>query len=458
MSDVPDSGSKDRGADARGASAEMPDFAAARAIAARLAGAGHRALLAGGAVRDHLLGLRPHDVDVATSALPEEVLRLFPGSRFVGQAFGVVLVTGDGTSIEVATFRTEGPYLDGRRPSHVEFATMEEDVRRRDFTVNGMMLDPADGSIHDLVGGRDDLDHRILRAIGDPEERFREDHLRLLRTVRLAAQLDFVIEDATFDAVKRLASLVEHVAAERVRDELLRLLTGPTPRRGLELLHATGLLAAILPEIAAMDGVPQPPQFHPEGDVLVHTLLLFDHLDAPSPELALAALLHDVGKPPTFEAGPDRIRFSSHAKVGADMTADITRRLRLSNDVRVHVVSLVRNHMRFLDVQRMKTSTLKRFLRLDGFDEHLALHRADCLASNGNLDNWNYASARREEFGEEELRPPRLVDGQDLLALGWSRGPDLGRELRRLEEMQLDGSLRTREEALEEARRQRPRV
>ncbi len=432
-----------------------PPFGAAGRIASRLADAGHRALIAGGAVRDHLLGREPHDVDVATSAHPDQVLGLFEGSRYVGEAFGVVLVPEGGEQVEVATFRTEGPYLDGRHPSRVEFGTMEEDVRRRDFTVNGLLWDPVEDALHDLVGGRDDLDHRVLRAIGDPEHRFGEDHLRLLRAVRLAAQLDFRIEDDTRAAVERLAPLVTRVAAERIRDELLRMVTGPAPRRALELMKETGLLAVILPEIAVMDGVEQPPQFHPEGDVLEHTLLLFDHLDGPSPELALGALLHDVGKPPTFEEGPDRIRFPSHAKVGAEMAREIARRLRLSNDSALRVVGLVENHMRFLDVQRMKISTLKRFLRLPHFDEHLALHRADCLASNGRLDNWQYASEKREEFGEEELQPPRLVDGRDLMQLGWEAGPALGRELRRLEEMQLEGEIRTREEALAEARRRR---
>jgi poly(A) polymerase len=344
------------------------------------------------------------------------------------------------------------PYLDGRRPSSVRYATAEEDVQRRDFTVNGMLMDPITGEIRDLVGGREDLDRKLLRAIGDPRQRFREDHLRLLRAVRIAAQLSFEIEASTLSALRDLAPLVSSVAPERIREELLRILTGPDPGRGLRILHETGLLAAIVPEVAAMDGVEQPPEFHPEGDVLTHTLLLFDHLSDASPELALAALLHDIGKPPTFERAPDRIRFPRHADIGASMAEDICRRLRVSRESREHIVSLVANHMRFLDVQRMKTSTLKRFLRLPRFDDHLALHQADCLASNRELDNWEFVRGRLEEFGEEQLRPPRLITGRDLMALGYVEGPELGQELRRLEELQLEGTIRSREEALAKAR------
>jgi poly(A) polymerase len=431
-----------------------PDpFRTAREIARRLRAEGHAAYVAGGAVRDHLLGRPPHDVDVATSAHPDAVARLFPDSLLVGAAFGVVRVRQADDEIEVATFRTEGPYLDGRRPSAVRFATEEEDVRRRDFTVNGLLLDPETMEVIDHVGGRSDLKARVLRAIGDPRARFGEDYLRLLRAVRLAAQLGFAIDPATADAVRDLAPRAKDVAAERTRDELVRILTGPDPARGLELLHDTELLDAVLPEVAAMDGVAQPPQYHPEGDVLTHTILMFRHLAPdPSPELAFGVLLHDVGKPPTFHEAADRIRFPDHARVGAEMADGICRRLRFSNASRERVVELVANHMRFLDVQRMKTSTLKRFLRLPDFDEHLELHRVDCMSSHGGLDNWEYAAARRGELGEEALRPPPLVNGDDLIELGWTPGPALGEELRRLEEMQLEGGLRTREDALERAR------
>jgi poly(A) polymerase len=426
---------------------------AAAGIAARLRRGGHEAWIAGGAVRDHLLGRAPHDVDVATSARPDEVVALWPDARLVGAQFGVVLVTLDGATIEVATFRREGVYLDGRRPSEISFGTLEEDARRRDFTVNGLYLDPETGDVLDLVDGRRDLDAHLLRAIGDPRARFREDRLRLLRAARLAAELDFEIEEETRRALGELAPLAADVAAERTRDELLRLLTGPAAARGLRLLHDAGLLAVLLPEVAAMHGVEQPVEHHPEGDVLRHTLLLFDHLEGASPELALGALLHDVGKPPTLERSAAGIRFPSHAKVGALVAEEICRRLRLPNESRERVVALVAEHMRFLDVQRMRTSTLKRFLRTPYFDEHLALHRADCLASHGRLDNWSFAKRRRGEIGEEALRPRPLVDGRDLIALGWAPGPALGAELRRLEEMQLEGTLASREEALAEARR-----
>jgi poly(A) polymerase len=430
-----------------------PALIAARRVARKLRRAGHDAWIAGGAVRDWLLGVPPHDADVATSARPDEVCALFPEAKLVGASFGVALVPEGDESIEVATFRTEGVYLDGRRPSEVRFGTLEEDVRRRDFTVNGMFLDPETEEIRDLVGGRADLERRILRAIGDPAARFREDHLRLLRAVRFAAQLGFGIEPDTAAAIRAAAPHAAEVAAERTRDELVRMLTGPDGRRALDLLHHLGLLAVLLPEIQAMEGVGQPEQYHPEGDVLTHTKLLFDHLENPSPELAFGALLHDVGKPPTYEEGPDRIRFPRHAKVGAEMAREICHRLRFSNESCRRIVELVAHHMRFLDIERMKTSTLKRFLRQPGFDEHLALHRADCLASHRKLEHWEFAGRKLEELGEEELRPPRLVDGRDLMGLGWERGPALGRELKRLEELQLDGGLSTREEALEQARR-----
>lgn len=429
----------------------MEAFAVAREIARELRAHRHVAYIAGGAVRDHLLGLPPHDVDIATSARPEEVTAIFPGSLLVGAAFGVVRVRRGDREVEVATFRSDGPYLDGRRPSTVRFAGEEEDVRRRDFTVNGMLLDPETLEVRDRVGGRADLEARLIRAIGDPAERFGEDRLRLLRAVRFAAQLGFAIEPATMDALCALAPTAADVAAERIREELTRLLTGPDPARGLELLHRTGLLAVLLPEVARMEGVEQPPQFHPEGDVWTHTVLLFRHLEHAGPDLAWGALLHDVGKPDTFRRDPDRIRFPSHAKVGAEIAGEVARRLRMSNESRERIVALVENHMRFLDVRNMRPSTLKRFLRLDAFDDHLALHRADCLASHGDLANWTYSREKREELGEEELRPPQLVSGHDLIALGWRPGPDLGAELRRIEEMQLDGVLRTREDAVRQA-------
>jgi poly(A) polymerase len=425
---------------------------AARTISERLRAAGHEAYIAGGAVRDLLLGVPPRDVDVATSARPEQVTALFETTREVGASFGVVLVTSEGISVEVATFRREGPYLDGRRPSSVDYATARDDVLRRDFTVNGLLLDPATDEILDLVGGRADLEAKVLRCIGRPEARFAEDHLRLLRAVRLAAQLDFAIEANTERAIRLLADHAHEVAAERTREELSRMLTGPAPARAVELMDSTGLLAVVLPEVAAMRGIAQPPEYHPEGDVLTHTLDVLRELEHPGTELAFAALLHDVGKPPTFTQGDDRIRFPRHAKLGATLADEVCHRLRFSNDSRERIVDLVAHHMRFTDIQRMKVSTLKRFLRRPDFAEHLELHRADCQASHRDLKNFEYAKAKLEEFGREELCPPRLVSGEDLLELGYEQGPRLGRELKRLEELQLEGSLLTREEALAVAR------
>ncbi len=430
-------------------------FPIAAEVVRRLRGRGHEAWIAGGAVRDRLLGRVPHDIDVATSARPEEVTPLFPGAKQVGAAFGVVLVPVSGEWIEVATFRTDGIYVDGRRPSSVTFGTIEDDAQRRDFTVNALYLDPDDDRVVDLVGGRRDLDDRVLRAVGDPAARFAEDHLRLLRAVRFAAQLGFELEEETRRAVAAHAGLARDVAAERTRDEIVRILTGPDPVRGLRLLHATGLMEVVLPEVAALDGVPQPPEFHPEGDVLTHTILLFEHLESASPELAMGALLHDIGKAPTLERAVDRIRFPRHAKVGAEMADGIARRLRFSNDSRERVVDLVAQHMRFIDIRNMRIAKLKRFLRQPHFDDHLALHRADCLSSHRNLDHWTFARERREELGEEELSPARLVTGRDLIDLGWEPGPELGRELARLEELQLEGSISTREQALEVARADR---
>ncbi len=429
-----------------------PRFEAARKICERLRAAGHEAYIAGGAVRDLLLGVAPRDVDVATSARPEKIAALFESTREVGASFGVVLVPIGEIPVEVATFRREGPYLDGRHPSSVEFAAAREDVMRRDFTVNGLFLDPQTGEIVDLVAGRIDLEARRLRCIGKPEARFAEDHLRLLRAVRLAAQLDFEIEAGTEQAVREMAARARDVAAERTREELSRMLTGPAPARAVELMQATGLLVVVLPEVAAMHGVAQPPQFHPEGDVLTHTLDVLRELEQPTVELALAALLHDVGKPPTYTEATDRIRFPRHAKIGATLADGVCRRLRFSNDSRERIVSLVANHMRFMDIQRMKVSTLKRFLREPDFAEHLELHRADCLASHRDLGNFEFAKAKLGEYATEELSPPRLVTGKDLLELGYPEGPQLGRELKRLEELQLEGSVRTREEALAIAR------
>src|SRR5712692_6140230 len=355
---------------------------------------GHQAYLAGGCVRDLLLGRESADYDVATDASPQQVMQIFPQTYAVGEQFGVVLVpqseangaTGvparQGTTVEVATFRSDVGYSDGRHPDQVRFTNdPREDVQRRDFTINGMMLDPVTNAILDFVGGQDDLKAGIVRAIGDPERRFAEDKLRTLRAVRFAARFDYQIDPATMAAIQKLAPKIHQVSCERVREELTKMLTEGQARRAFELLDKSGLLPEVLPEIAAMKGVEQPPQFHPEGDVFVHTMLLLEKLPpGASKTLAWGALLHDVGKPPTFRLAPDRIRFDGHVEVGVKMAAEICRRLRFSNDETDQILALVDNHMRFGHVQRMKQSTLKKFLRLPAFDEHLELHRIDCLS------------------------------------------------------------------------------
>ncbi len=427
-------------------------------VARRLSGRGHRALFAGGCVRDHLLGREPKDFDIATSAVPDEVLQVFPHAILVGIQFGVVRVRHRGEEFEVATFRREGAYLDGRRPSEVTFTDEREDALRRDFTINGMFLDPATGAVIDHVGGRADLDARLVRAIGDPRARFGEDHLRLVRAIRFAAGLGFALDPATQEAVREMAPLVSTVSAERVKDEMWKLLSGPDPKRGLELLDATGLLAHILPEVVATKGVPQPPDFHPEGDVWTHTLLVMGTLVRPSPELAVAALLHDIGKPKTLVVA-ERIRFDRHAEVGAEMAEEICRRLKCSTTEIETVTALVRDHMKFMNVRDMRASTLKRFLREPHFEALLALHKADCLGCHRDISNWTYCVEKREEFAkhQEPLRPKPLVTGFDLIAEGHAPGPRFGEILTAVEDAQLEGTLTTREEALAFVRQRFPK-
>jgi poly(A) polymerase len=410
--------------------------------------------MVGGCVRDRLMGNQPKDYDIATDARPEQVLGYFPRSDRVGAHFGVVLVHDEGgDQVEVATFRSDFSYRDGRRPEYVKFETdPREDAMRRDFTVNALFEDPMTGEVLDYVGGREDLAAHIIRAIGDPERRFREDHLRMLRAVRFAARLQFSIDPATLAAIRKLAPLVSDVSAERVRGELVRILTEGHPRRGMELLDEAGLLAVILPEVKALQGVEQPPQYHPEGDVWTHTLMMLDLVEAPSPTLAMGVLLHDIGKPPTFRLA-ERIRFDGHVEAGVKIARGILDRLRFSRAETDDVLALIANHMRFKDIMHMKPSTLKRFLRLPDFDEHLELHRVDCLASNGNLSGWEYAKSQLTNLPAEELRPPRLLTGKDLIAAGYRPGPELGKALEAVETAQLDGQIRTKEEALEIAKR-----
>jgi poly(A) polymerase len=430
---------------------------------------GFQAYLVGGCVRDLLLGREPKDYDVATDATPDQVMRIFPETYAVGAQFGVVLVPAPDEgrastdisskhAVEVATFRSDLGYSDGRHPDQVRFARdPRDDVARRDFTINGMMLDPLSGEVLDFVGGREDLKAGLIRAIGDPALRFGEDKLRMLRAVRFAARFEYAIEPGTFAAIQKLAREIHAVSRERVRDELTRMLTEGHGRRAFLLLDESGLLQEVLPEISAMKGVEQPAEFHPEGDVFVHTLLLLDNLPNPCPlTLAWGALLHDVGKPPTFRVAPDRIRFDDHVEVGVKMAEDICQRLRFSNDDTAQILSLVDNHMRFGHVGRMKESTLKRFLRLPAFDEHLALHRADSLASHRNLSTYEFLKQKQQETPEEIIRPAPLVTGDDLIAAGHSPGPKFREILNAVEDAQLEGRLASRDAALEFVRQEFP--
>jgi poly(A) polymerase len=430
----------------------------AQQVCRTLRAAGHQAYLVGGCVRDILLGRKPADYDVATDATPDRVQQLFPRSLAVGARFGVIIVLEDGdgddsTQVEVATFRSDIGYSDGRHPDRVVYATTpQEDVRRRDFTINALMLDPDTNEVLDFVGGRDDLNAGIIRAIGQAEERFREDKLRMVRAVRFAARFGYAIEPATFEAIRKLAPEIRQVSAERIRDELTKLLTEGSARRGFELLDESKLLPELLPEISRMKGVEQPPQFHPEGDVWIHTLMMLEGLAAGcSITLAWGVLLHDVGKPPTFTppAGPSgRIRFDQHVEVGTRMAEEICRRLRFSNEDTEQIAALVANHLRFKDAPQMKPSTLKRFVRLDRFEEHLELHRLDCLSSHRNLDNYNYVRKFLAETPPEEVRPPRLITGEDLKDMGFQPSVRFKEILRAVEDAQLNGKINTRAEAL----------
>jgi len=423
-----------------------------------LKAAGHQAYLVGGCVRDIVLGRVPADYDVATDATPERVLELFPGSLTVGAQFGVIIVVGDAGAekplqVEVATFRSDIGYSDGRHPDRVAYTTSPtDDVKRRDFTINALLFDPETKEVLDLVGGREDIRAGIIRAIGRPEGRFREDKLRMVRAVRFAARFGYTVGAQTFAAIARLAPEIRQVSAERLRDEQTKLLTEGKARRGFELLDQTRLLVELLPEIARMKGVEQPPQFHPEGDVWTHTLIMLEQLPAGcSSTLAWGVLLHDVGKPPTFTppSGPDdRIRFDEHVSVGARMAEQICHRLRFSSDDTAQIVALVANHLRFKDVPRMKLATLKRFVRLSRFAEHLELHRLDCLSSHGSLECYDFVTRFLAETPPEQVRPPRLLTGDDLIRLGFKPGPPFKAMLDAVEEAQLNGRISSREEAL----------
>ena len=412
-------------------------------------------------MRDILLSREPADYDVTTDALPSQVEEIFPGSLTVGAKFGVVIVPEEAPAssdagrlqVEVATFRSDVGYSDGRHPDRVDYTkSPQDDVKRRDFTINALLLDPETNEILDFVGGREDLEAGIIRAIGDPATRFGEDKLRMVRAVRFAARFGYAIEPATLKAIQKLAPEIDQISMERLRDELTKILTEGAARRGFELLDQTGLLIYLLPEIAKMKGVEQPPQFHPEGDVWIHTLMMIGGLPAgSSPTLAWGVLLHDVGKPPTFAppAGPNgRIRFDRHVEVGVKMAEQICRRFRFSNEDTEQILALVTNHMKFKDVPRMKPATLKRFVRVDKFGEHLELHRLDSLASHGKLDNYELVSRFIAETSPEQVRPVRLLTGDDLIALGLKPGPRFKAILYNVEEAQLDGTIHTHEEAV----------
>jgi poly(A) polymerase len=463
----------------------------ANSVIASLRSRGFRAYLVGGCVRDLLLGREPADYDVATDATPNEVMRIFPETYAVGAQFGVVLVPvpkADNTSetssnpepchsersspirsrigaaveepavpghnhkacVEVATFRCDVGYSDGRHPDEVRFSRdPREDVQRRDFTINGLLLDPVKNEVLDFVGGQRDLKAKIIRAIGDPSLRLREDKLRMLRAVRFAARFEYAIEPATFAAIRQLAPQIHQVSRERVRDELTRMLTEGHARRAFELLDQNGLLHEVLPEIEAMKGVEQPPEFHPEGDVYVHTLLLLEKLPHPCPvTLAWGALLHDVGKPPTFRRAPDRIRFDDHVDVGVKMAEAICHRLHFSSDETRQILALVDNHMRFGDVERMKASTFKKFIRLPHFDQHLELHRLDCESSHRSLRLYQYTREKMAQLPPAEVQPEPLIGGDDLIASGYDPGPTFKQILNLVEDAQLEGRLRTKEEAM----------
>lgn len=413
---------------------------------------GFQALLVGGCVRDLLLGREPTDYDVTTDAKPDQVMAFFPENVAVGAQFGVILIPREESKVEVATFRSDIGYSDGRHPDRVAFSkTAQEDVQRRDFTINGLLMRHDTGEVLDYVCGQADLRAKVIRAIGVPDRRFTEDKLRMLRAVRFAARFGFEIEADTLTAIRMHVEEILQVSPERLRDEFTKMLTEGAARKAFELLDETGLLQQVLPEIAAMKGVEQPPQFHPEGDVWIHTRLTLEGLPpGVAPTLAWGVLLHDVGKPPTFRSAlvtGDRIRFDGHVDVGVRMAEEICRRLHFSNEDTEQILALVKHHMRFKDVESMRTSTLKRFVRLPQFDEHLALHRLDCLSSHGNLDSYNLVRRFIAETPPEQVRPERLITGDDLQAMGFRPGPLFSQILGSVEDAQLEGQVQTQEQA-----------
>ena len=433
---------------------EKKNFAGAVEIVRTLAEKGHEAFFVGGSVRDALLGVASDEIDIATSATPERVQQAFAKTVAVGESFGVVLVIRGEMKFEVATFRKESRYGDGRHPECVNYTkSPEEDVRRRDFTINGMLYDPLSEELYDYVEGLADLERGLVRTIGKPEKRFGEDKLRMMRAVRFASCLDFELDAAALSAIRDAASGISVVSGERIREELIKILTCRNPGDGLRLLSSCGLLEHFLPEVECMHGVQQPPQFHPEGDVFEHTCLVMDMLHGNtdgrySEELAVAALLHDVGKPPTYSES-DRIRFNGHDRVGAGMSKDICRRLRFSGKQIKRISELILEHLKFKDVFNMRESTLKKFLSLPYFEEHMQMHLADCMASHGKTDAYDFIRGKIEEYGQEEIKPPLLLGGQDLIDLGYSPGPVFSEILGQVEELQLENRLSSKDAAVD---------
>ena len=420
-------------------------------IVKKLRAKGFVAYYAGGYVRDKILGLPSDDIDIATNALPEDIQKIFKKTFPKGVAFGVISVLMGKHEYEVATFRKEGEYSDGRRPDHVEYTDAKGDAIRRDFTINGMFYDPLEKKIIDFVGGERDIKSKLIRAIGDAEERFTEDKLRILRAVRFSANLNFEIEEKTKKAVKKMAPQIHQVSSERIREEILKILTGGRAKKGFELLDELGLLEETLPEIVKMKGVEQPPEFHPEGDVYVHTMMMLDMLKkGVTRDFAFAVLLHDVGKPPTFIV-KERIRFDGHVEVGADMAVEICKKLKFSNKAIQHIYELIRQHLKFKDVKKMRESTLKRFLRQDRFSDHLELHRIDCLCSHGSLESYEFCQEKLALFKKEKMKPKPLIGGKDLIKMGLKPGPLFRKVLTHIEDLQLEGKVKTKKQALEQA-------
>ena len=433
---------------------EKKNFAGALEIVKTLSEKGHEAFFVGGCVRDALLGATCDEIDIATSATPEQVQQAFAKTVAVGESFGVVLVIKGDMKFEVATFRRESSYGDGRHPESVDYTeSPKEDVRRRDFTINGMLYDPLSGELYDYVEGLGDLERGLVRTIGEPEKRFGEDKLRMMRAVRFTSCLGFELDGAALSSIRDAASGISVVSGERIREELVKILTRQNPGNGVRLLSSSGLLEHFLPEIECMHGVQQPPQFHPEGDVFEHTCLVMDMLygntgGCYSDELAVAALLHDVGKPPTYSES-DRIRFNGHDRVGAKMSEGICRRLRFSKKQIKRISELILEHLKFKDVFNMRESTLKKFLSLPYFEEHMQMHLADCMASHGKTDAYDFIREKMEEYGREEIKPTPLLGGQDLIGLGYSPGPVFSEMLGQVEELQLENRLSSKEEAID---------